>query len=316
MQIDAHAKALLEGLAAQGMKGFEEMTVAEARETAYAFVGLQGDAEAVANVSDESVPVAGGEIPVRIYRPEGAGPHPVVVYFHGGGFVFGDLEVVDKVCRSLSNASGAAVVSVGYRMAPEFRFPVAPEDCYAATCWTVQNAAHLGVDPDRLAVCGDSAGGNLATVVAMMARDRSGPKIVYQLLIYPVTDAVTDSSGKFPSRVENKEGYLLTSAAMEWFFSHYFSNPSDAENVFASPLRGKLAGLPPATVITAGFDPLRDEGDAYAKALRQAGVAVEHLPNPSMIHGFMWLMGAIGHTRSVFDQAGNHLRRAFGIDLR
>lgn len=312
MELDPQARALLDGLVAQGMKGFEEMTVAEARETAYAFIALEGDAEKVGRVTNESVAVADGEIPVRVYLPVGAGPHPAVVYFHGGGFVFGDLEVVDKVCRSLCNASGAAVVSVAYRMAPEYRFPVAPEDCYAATCWTVQNAARLGVDPSRLAVCGDSAGGNLATVVAMMARDRRGPKIVYQLLIYPVTDAVVDTAGKFPSRVANGKDYLLTSAAMEWFFSHYLSAPADAEKAYASPLRGTLAGLPPATVITAGFDPLRDEGDAYAAALGQAGVAVAHLPNPSMIHGFMWLMGAIGHTRVVFDQAGSHLRRAFG----
>jgi acetyl esterase len=196
-------------------------------------------------------------------------------------------------------------------MAPEHRFPVAPEDCYAATCWVAQNATRLGLDANRLAVCGDSAGGNLATVVAMMARDRQGPHIVYQLLIYPVTDAVTDTVGAFPSRVENSKGYLLTSAAMDWFFGHYFAAQSDAENVYASPLRGNLSGLPPATVITAGFDPLRDEGNAYALALRQAGVAVEHLPNPTMIHGFMWLMGAIGHTRSVYDLAGSHLRRAF-----
>ena len=311
MALDPQAKALLDGLAAQGMKGFEEMSVEEARQTGYAFIGLQGDAEPVGNLIEKSIAVAGGEIPLRIYLPAGAGPHPIVMYFHGGGFVFGDLEVVDKVARSLSNAAHAAVVSVGYRLAPEHRFPTATEDCYAATQWAVVNASALGLDAARIAVSGDSAGGNLATVVAMMARDRQGPKIAYQLLIYPVTDCLPDSSKRYPSRIDNGCGYLLTSAAMEWFFSHYFSTPGDAENPLASPIRGVLSKLPPATVITAGFDPLHDEGKAYADALSDAGVSVKHLPNPSMIHGFMWLMGAIGHARGVFDEAGRHLRDVF-----
>ncbi len=307
MTLDAQAKGLLDALTAQGMKSFEQMTVPESRETAQAFIGLQGDAEAVGEISDETIAVAGGKIPVRIYRPTGAGPHPVMMYFHGGGFVFGDLGIVDKVCRTWCNAAQAAIVSVGYRKAPEHTYPTAAEDCYAATSWTVENAKRLGLDGQRIAVCGDSAGGNLATVVAMMARDRKGPKIVYQMLVYPVTDV----GGDYPSRTENGEGYMLTSAAMKWFIGHYLPNPGDAENAYASPIRGNLKGLPPATVVTAGFDPLRDEGDAYAKALSSAGVAVEHLRNPSMIHGFMWVMGVIGHARGVYDQAGQHLRRAF-----
>jgi acetyl esterase len=253
------------------------------------------------------VPISGGQIPVRIYRPGGAGPHPVIVYFHGGGFVFGDLEIVDKVCRSWSNAAQAAVVSVGYRLAPEHRYPTAPEDCYAATCWVAANAQRLGFDTARLVTCGDSAGGNLATVVAMMARDRKGPKIAYQVLVYPVTDAAHES----PSYVENGTGYLLTRASMVWFFDHYFSTPADRRAAYASPSLGDLSGLPPATVVTAGFDPLRDEGDAYALALSRAGIPVEHLRNPTMIHGFMWLMGAIGHTRSVYDQVGRTLQAVF-----
>ncbi len=311
MSLDLQAKALLDGLAAQGMKGFEEMSVEEARQTGYAFIGLQGDAEPVGNLIEKSIAVAGGEIPLRIYLPAGAGPHPIVMYFHGGGFVFGDLEVVDKVARSLSNAAHAAVISVGYRLAPEHRFPTAPEDCYAATCWAVENGPTLGLDEARIAVSGDSAGGNLAAVVAMMARDRQGPKIAYQLLIYPVTDARPDTTNQYPSRIDNGRGYLLTSAAMDWFFSHYLVTPDDAANPLASPIRGVLSKLPPATVITAGFDPLHDEGKAYADALSDAGVAVKYLPNAGMIHGFMWLMGAISHARDVFDEAGCHLRDAF-----
>ncbi|MHA6793019.1 alpha/beta hydrolase [Pseudonocardia bannensis] len=308
MTLDAQARGLLDAMAAQGMKGFDEMTVPEARDAGLAFIGLQGEPEDVHEVYDRTVPGPAGDIPVRVYRPDGDGPHPVIVYFHGGGWVIGDIEVADKPCRTLSNVAGAAVVSVGYRKAPEDRYPAAPEDCYAATKWVAENAAELGIDASRIAVAGDSAGGNLAAVVALMAKDRGGPALAYQLLIYPATDG----AGEYPSRVENGEGYLLTKGAMDWFYGHYLESPDVAEEPYVSPIRGELAGLPPATVITAGYDPLRDEGDAYAKALADAGVAVEHIENPSMIHGFFWMLGALEHTRGVYDQAGTHLRAAFG----
>jgi acetyl esterase len=208
----------------------------------------------------------------------------------------------------LSNVANAAVVSVGYRKAPEDLYPAAPEDCYAATRWVAEKAAELGVDASRMAVAGDSAGGNLAAVVAQMAKEQGGPELVHQLLVYPAVDA----GGEYPSRVENGEGYLLTKGAMDWFYGHYLDNPDRAEEPHVSPIRGDLSGLPPATVITAGHDPLRDEGNAYAKALADAGVAVEHLENPTMIHGFFWMLGAIEHTRGVYDQAGRNLRAAFG----
>lgn len=305
MTLDAQARGLLDSLAAQGMKSFEEMTVPESRETAYAFIEMQGTPEPVYHVMDETVHVAGGEIPIRIYRPAGGGPHPVMLYFHGGGFVLGDLAVIDSVCRAWCNAAKVAVISVCYRKAPEHPFPTAPEDCYAAACWTARNAHRLRLDPARLVTCGDSAGGNLATVVAMMARDRKGPRIAYQVLIYPMVDA----GGEYVSRSENSTGYLLTSAAVDWFYGHYLTAPSDADLPYVSPIRGSLAGLPPATVVTAGYDPLRDEGDAYAKALADAGVAVQHLRHPTMIHGFFWLMGVIQHTRGAYDEVGAHLRK-------
>lgn len=308
MTLDVQVKGLLEAFKAQGLKGFEEMTVPESRATCMAFVGLEGDEEAVAEVTNHLVPVKGGENAVRIYKPAGAGPHPVLVYCHGGGFVFGNLDLVDKVARSLCNASQAAVVSVDYRKAPEFPYPTAPEDAYAALLWVHANATSLGLDPSRIAVAGDSAGGNLATVLTHMARDRQGPKIVHQVLVYPVTDA----GGDYASRVENAEGYLLTKASMDWFFGHYLTDPAQAEQVYASPIRGDLKGLPAATVITAGFDPLRDEGDAYAAALAKAGVAVDHLRNPTMIHGFFWMKGVIAHTSGVYEQVGRNLKRAFG----
>lgn len=308
MSLDPQVKGLLEAFKAQGLKSFEEMTVPESRATAMAFVGLQGEEEPVAEVSSHQVPVAGGENTVRLYKPAGSGPLPVILYCHGGGFVFGNLDLVDKVARSLCKASGAAVLSVDYRKAPEHRFPTAPEDAYAALLWLQAHAAGLGLDPARIATAGDSAGGNIATVLTHMARDRQGPKIVHQLLVYPVTDA----GGSYASRVENAEGYLLTQAGMDWFFSHYFTQASQKEQVYASPIRGKLEGLPPATVITAGFDPLRDEGDAYADALARAGVAVSHLRNPTMIHGFFWMKGVIGHTSAVYEQVGRELKKAFG----
>ena len=311
MELDPQAQALLDGLAAQGMKDFVDMSVDEARQTAHAFIGLQGEEEPVGKIIDKMIPVPEGEIPIRIYLPTGSEPHPIVMYFHGGGFLFGDVIVVDKVARSLCNTSGAAVISVGYRLAPEHRFSTAPEDCYAATQWAADNASALGLDAKRIAVCGDSAGGNLATVVAMMARDRDGPRIVYQLLFYPVTDSRSDTEGRYPSRVNNGTGYLLTSATMDWFFSHYFIDRMEADHPLASPILGDLQDLPPATVVTAGFDPLHDEGKAYADALSAAGVAVRYRPAPELIHGFIWLMGVIPQARTVFDEVGEHLRDAF-----
>lgn len=305
MALDAQAQGLLEMMAAQGMKDFSAMTVDEAREVGVGFIALQGEPEAVADVSDRTVAGPAGEIPVRVYRPAGDGPFPAVVYFHGGGWVIGSIDVADAPCRSLANAAGAVVVSVGYRKAPEHVFPAAPEDCYAATAWVVEHAAELGVDPAAVAVAGDSAGGNLAAAVTLMARDRGGPTLAYQLLIYPAVDA----GGEYASRVENGEGYLLTKNAMDWFYGHYLASPDQIEEPYASPIRAAdHTGLPPAIVITAGYDPLCDEGNAYAETLRAAGVPVRHLTNPSMIHGFWWMLGVVGHTRGVYDEVASVLR--------
>jgi acetyl esterase len=309
MTLDVQARGLLDAMAAQGAKDFAEMTVPEAREMGMAFIDLQGEPEAVADVADRTVPGPAGDIPVRVYRPAGDGPKPVIVYFHGGGWVIGSIEVADKPCRTLANVVDAVVVSVEYRMAPEDRYPAAPEDCYAATAWVAEHAADLGADPARLVVAGDSAGGNLAAAVTLMSRERNGPAIAHQLLIYPAVDA----GGEYVSRVENGEGYLLTKNAMDWFYGLYLPGPGTVEEPYASPLRAPdHTGLPSATVITAGFDPLRDEGRAYVDALTAAGVPVTHLENPTMIHGFWWLMGAIGHTRSSYDAAGAAVRSALG----
>ena len=222
---------------------------------------------------------------MRVYRPESETPLPVVVYFHGGGFVIGDISTHDTTCQRLAAGVPAVVVSVDYRLAPEHRFPAAVEDCDAATAWVAAHAAELGGDPARLAVAGDSAGGNLAAVVARHARDAGGPAIAFQLLVYPATDM----TGSLPSHTENGKGYLLTSDTMAWFLDNYLAgeNVSDPD---ASPLfAGDLGGLPPALVVTAEFDPLRDEGEAYAERLRQAGVKATTSRYDGMIHAFYGL---------------------------
>ena len=251
-----------------------------------------------------------GPIPLRLYRPAEVAATtalPVLVYFHGGGWVIGDLDTHDVLCRQLTAEAGVSVVSVDYRLAPEHKFPAAVGDAWAATRWIVAHAAELGIDADRLAVGGDSAGGNLATVVALLARDHGGPAIALQALLYPVTDVSTETR----SYRDFSEGFLLTRDSMRWFFDQYLNGEADAVDWRVSPLRApSLAGLPPALVVTAGFDPLRDEGDAYAVALRNAGVRVDSICYGGMIHGFV-PMGRLIDTgnRAVSHIAGS-LRQA------
>ena len=228
-----------------------------------------------------------GPIPLRVYRPAGvpaSTPLAVLVFFHGGGWVIGDLETHDVLCRQLTAGSGVSVVSVDYRLAPEHKFPAAVDDAWAATRWVVAHAGELAVDARRLAVGGDSAGGNLAAVVALLARGKGAPAIAVQVLIYPVTDLV----GETRSYRDFAEGYLLTREGMRWFIAHYLTAEAEAVDWRASPLRAQsLAGLPPALIVTAGFDPLRDEGEAYAERLREAGVRVDSVCYGGMIHGFV-----------------------------
>lgn len=289
MGVHPQVQQLLEGLAAEGVPPFEEMTVPQAREATTAFEGLQGEPEDVAAITNRTVPGPDGEIPVRIYTPSGEGPFPVVVFYHGGGWVIGTLETVDRPCRALANAAGAVVVSVDYRLAPEHRYPAAFDDCYAATVWVAEHAAELNIDPARLCVAGDSAGGNLAAAVALAARDRTGPAIAAQLLAYPVVDFDFTT----PSYEDNKEGYLLTRGAMQWFWAHYLGAREIGADPYLCPGRAAdLSGLPPAYVATCELDPLRDEGEAYARRLTAAGVPVVAQRFDGMIHGFLWTLGA------------------------
>ncbi len=243
----------------------------------------------VGSVSETTVDGAAGPLPARVYVPEdGAGDGagvPTVVFFHGGGFVIGDLETHDNQCRWVCREVGAVVVSVAYRLAPEERAPAASEDCLAATRWAAAHVEELGGDGTRLAVAGDSAGGNLAAVTAQRCRDEGGPALAAQLLIYPAVD-FDEGSADYPSREENAEGYFLTGEDMRWFAAQYLPPGQDASAPGLSPLRGRLEGLPPAVVVTAEYDPLRDEGEAYAHALSDAGVQVTLLRFDGMIHGF------------------------------
>jgi acetyl esterase len=307
MPLDPQAKLLLDQLAAQGGPQLHELTPAQARQ-AFESMRLPLPGEPVAEARDLRVPGAAGELPARLYVPEGAGAGSgALVWFHGGGWVIGSLETHDNLCKALANRSGARVLSIDYRLAPEHGWPAAAEDCYAATCHVAERGAALGVDGARLAVGGDSAGGNLAAVVALLARERGGPRLRHQVLVYPVTDHDFER----PSYRENGEGYFLTTDAMRWFWDHYVPDRAQRDDWSAAPLRAeKLAGLPPATVITAEYDPLRDEGEAYAARLREAGVPTTLSRYDGQIHGFVSMLDLLDAGRSAADEIGAALRGA------
>ncbi len=292
--LNAQAKHVLDLMASSGQPTMDKMTPKDAR---LAFTMglkmLQSPAAKVAEVRDFKMPGPAGEIAARLYRPataEADAALPVCVYFHGGGFVVGDLESHDSLCRQLANAAACVVIAVDYRVAPEAPFPAAVDDCFAATQWISANASSLNIDASRLAVAGDSAGANLATVVSLLARDAGGPQISYQVLIYPVVDM----QGETESFHRNAEGYFLTADLMRYFLGHYLSDPGHAADWRASPLRApKLKGLPAASVLVCGFDPLHDDGVRYAEALKRAGVPVTFTELPDQIHGLFSLDGAI-----------------------
>ncbi len=262
----------------------------------------------VARVSEHSVPGLGGEISVRIYTPQSP-EGGALVYLHGGGWASGSLETHDSLCRALANAAACVVASVDYRLVPEHKFPAAPEDCFAAVRWVADQASELGIDASRIAVAGDSAGGNLAAVTAQLCRDRGGPSLCHQVLIYPITDHTFDT----PSYRENASGYLLTRNLMRWFWKQYLNDPAEADEPMASPIRAKsLEGLAPATVITAEYDPLRDEGEAYAESLRKAGVPTQLLRFDGQIHGFLVWGAKIDRAGDGIREIAEALRRAFG----
>jgi acetyl esterase len=297
-RLDPQINAFLAQMEAEGGAPLETLPIAEARQAAADGLGQwKGEPEELPKVEDLGFHGPDGAVPIRIYSPDRVSPSPALVYFHGGGWVVCDLDTHDVICRAIARRSGAVVISVDYRLAPEHKFPAAVIDCYAATKWVAANAEHLGIDPRRIAVGGDSAGGNLAAVVSLQSRDEAGPHIALQVLVYPVTDL---SSFATPSYREFAEGYGLTAPEMEWFRAQYLARPEDARCFHASPLLAPdLHGLPPALVITAECDPLRDEGEAYAKRLEGAGVPVRYTCYAGMIHPFFSLSGGVAQAREA-----------------
>ena len=311
MSLDPQIDALLQQLAEAGAPAPESRTVGENRALASSLAALAGDLEAVGSVHDTVAAAEGIEVPVRIYTPAGvsqSGRLPVTVFFHGGGWVLGDLDSQDHIARIMANRSGTIVVSVDYRLAPEHRFPAGIEDAYAAVSWVAANAAGFGGDGRRIAVFGESAGGNLAAALVQEARRRGGPRIALQVLAYPAVDRFDDS----PSMYENIAGPLLTRAWLEWFWGLYLTTPDEGSDPRVSPARAdELAGLAPAVIVTAEHDPLRDQGDRYAQRLADAGVRVKHLPIKGATHAFFSFTGSVQLSRDVLNQLADTVAAAF-----
>lgn len=310
MPLDPDMKALLDQMAAAKMPSFHQMTPQAAREQMSQRTAAVTP-EPVARVEDRTVAGPNGGIPIRIYTPGRAGPFGALVYFHGGGWVVGSIELTDQPCRMITNAAGCVTVSVDYRLAPEHKFPAGPEDCYAVTRWVAENAASLGCDPNRIATGGTSAGATLAAATALMARDRGAPKIAFQLLVYPATQRELDTASHRQFATDGY--YILSRADMDWFWGHYLASAADAANPYACPARATtLAGLPPAMVITAEFDPLRDEGEAYAMRLREAGVATVLKRYDGVTHGFFGMPSVVAKSRTAIAEASAALRAVIG----
>lgn len=306
-QLDPQVEAYRRERHAARARPLHELSVADAREAELSELE-PAPLEPVAEVLDRVLPGPGGDLSVRFYLPEATRPLPVLVYFFGGGWVLGSLAAVDPVCRRLANATPCAVVSVAYRRAPEHPFPAGLEDCYAATRWVAEHGAELGLDPDRRAVGGASAGGNLAAAVALLARERQGPALVLQLLVYPPLDHRADS----PSMHEALDPLFFGYEDLAWCWSHYLADPIDGDSPLASPLRAQdLRGLPPALVITAELDPLRDQGDLYAARLTEAGVPAELLRFEGAVHGFFSKADRFDAGAEAQALAACALRRAF-----
>ncbi|QHS16415.1 alpha/beta hydrolase [haloarchaeon 3A1-DGR] len=318
--LDPQAKAVLDERSDETVPRSHTLSVATYRERFRDLFAHQSN-EPVGRIQDFAIPGPDSDVPIRTYHPDrdqidgekqldGEGQPPVVVFFHGGGWVLGDLDCFDNLCTRVTNESGCIVVSVGYRRAPEHPFPAAVTDCYAATEWVAENAADFGGDPDRLAVVGNSAGGTLATVVSLIARDRDGPDIDQQVLLYPVVNA--ERLRTFESYETVGSGYWLTMGSMRLFYEAYIEDPVDYRNVYAFPLQADdLSGLPPATILTAGYDPLRDEGSAYADALEADGVPVVRRHYGGQIHDFLSLTDDLDAAEGAIATIADDLTDAF-----
>lgn len=308
--LDATIEALIKQMAANPSPRLWEVSPTQAR---VMFAGMREIFELkgapIGKVDSVEIPGPGGPLAARIYTPVGLTGRvtPACIYFHGGGFVIGDLDTHDTICRQLANESGCRVISVDYRLAPESKFPAAFEDAYAALVWTEANASDHQINPNRLAVAGDSAGGNLAAAVALHAKAKGGPKLKYQMLFYPVTQARAETA----SMTDFATGYFLEKSSMDWFFDQYLEPGADLSDPRLSPLSAKdVGGVAPAYVMVAGFDPLKDEGKQYAAKLKAAGVQVDFVEYESMIHGFLGMAGMIPLASQAIRDAGKALSNA------
>jgi acetyl esterase len=310
MTMHPQVQAMRARRAESGTPALYTLSLEQARAADLAAIRAErGNAEPVYQVVDTKLPGPGGDqLPVRIYRPVAGRPLPALLYYFGGGWSLGSIDTADGICRRLANAVGCLVVTVGYRLAPEHPFPAAVHDCHAALRWVAQQARELGADPDRLAVGGDSAGGNLAAAVTLLARAENRPRLAGQLLVYPNTDQLAEDA----SLRENDDPWLFNRRSVAWYARHYLADAADAGNPLASPLRAPdLSGLPPALVITAEHDPLRDQGEAYARRLAEAGVPVELSCYAGMVHGFFAMTGTVDDARRAIEQAALQLRAWF-----
>lgn len=293
---NAQAQAVLDQRARAGGQPMHEASVAVSRAAQWEWLPYMGEPEPVARCETRFIAAPTAEIPVRIYTPEGAGPFPALVVFHGGCWIVGNIDLADRPHRALANATGCVVVAVNYQKSPEHRFPVPLDDCFAGFTWTVEHAAELNVDSALIGVAGDSAGGNLAAAVCLRARAAGGPQPALQLLVYPAVDCELETL----SAHRYAEGYGLSRADMLWSWEQYLPYPADRSNPLACPLRAEdLTGLPPAVVVTAEFDVLRDEGLQYAGRLAAAGVPVRRRHYGGTIHGFLWMAAAVDECRRM-----------------
>jgi acetyl esterase len=309
MPVDPQIQALLDR--GTGVPATHTLPVAEARRQYEARIALMAAPARVENVGERTIDGPGGPLGLRIYTPIGGGaPFPLLLFFHGSGFVLCSLDTHDGMCRNLAAGIGCVVVSVDYRLAPEHKFPSGPDDCLAATRWAAAHAAELRADPARIMLAGDSAGGNMAAVTALRVRDEGGPPLCGQMLLYPVTDYHTPGA---PSYAENADGYGLTRDTMQWFWEHYLDSPAAAANPYACPLRAPdLSRLPPAYVMSAEYDPLRDEAELYGERLRAAGVPAAITRRRGMNHGFLFWVGVVAGADAAMAEACAWARRTFG----
>lgn len=312
-QLHPQAQALLEQMAMAAVAASDRLSPEEkliaAREGHRAVIPLAGEPEPVHNIYERQIPSESGSIPVRIYAPNSDNQAPVLVYFHGGSFMSGDFDTHDTPLRALANKVNCIIVAVAYRLAPEHPFPAAPEDCYTVTKWVAENAQEIGADKTRIAVGGDSAGGDLATVVCLMARDRGVPVVMYQVLLYPDTD-LTESSASWMELADSNKP-IITREGKLAAIAMYVPQGVDVKNPYVSPLYAQVSQLPPAFIVTGEFDPQRDEGEAYAAKLEQAGVPVVNKRYKGMIHGFLQMAGVLDAGKEVIEDTAAALRDAF-----